>query len=247
MQSLGRIKPGWYVLVALLIYSIIMTSLYIQSQRSQRILAAIESEVNPSSEPTINLNLRSPQGLWFPIPGASLPQDRSYLPGAARSYRRGINQGFDFYGNDAGIPISYGQPVIASADGIISRADTVYEELDNAAWQALLSKVADRGASEEDLNLLRGRQVWLELNDGRILRYAHLSAIHPAIIEDAFVYRGQVIAYVGNSGTDDGVAGSTRGARLHFEIWQADGTYFGQNLDSEAAVRSTADALFVGP
>ncbi len=245
MQSVSRIKPGWYLLIALLIYSIVITVFYLRAQRNQRVLSTIET--TQEIEPTVNLNLRSPQGLWYPIPGANLPEDRSYLPGAPRVYRRGENQGFDFYGNDAGIPIAYGQPVIASADGIISRVDNVYQELDDPSWQALLAKVADRGASTEDLNLLRGRQIWLELNDGRVLRYAHLSDVHPSIVEGAFVYRGQVLGYVGNSGTDDGVAGTTRGARLHFEIWQTDGTYFGQNLDSEAAIRSAADALFVGP
>jgi len=134
-----------------------------------------------------------------------------------------------------------------SADGIVKRVDTVYQEMADSDWQALLAKVAERGATEEELNLLRGRQIWIELNDGRMLRYAHLSDVHPSVELNNFVYRGQVIAFVGNSGTDDGIAGSQRGARLHFEIWQKDGSFFGQNLGPEAAVRSAAESLFVGP
>lgn len=247
VTTLRNIKPGWYLLLALFLYSVIITVVYSRAQRNYAILSAAQAQT--SLETAVTLDVRSPQGpgLWFPIPGAQLPEDPSYLPGAARLYRRGENQGFDFYGNDAGIPIAYGQPVIAAADGNVKRADILFEELDTAEWQALLSKVADQGATEEELNLLRGRQIWIELNDGRTLRYAHLSAIHPLVELNEFVYRGQVIGYVGNSGTDDGIAGTQRGARLHFEVWQNDGSFFGQNLGPEAAVRSAAESLFNGP
>ena len=242
MNLLRQIKPGWYLLLALFIYSIWLSFAYFGLRRTAQIVAAQPTVVEPAP---ISQSL-APEGLWFPIPGASLPEDDSYLPGSPRTYRRGENQGFDFYGNDAGIPIVYGQAVIASSDATVIRADTVYSELSQPDWQALLTKVASEGANDTDLNLLRGRQVWLELDDKTILRYAHLSTIHPSIEVGTKVYRGQVIAFVGNSGTDDGVAGSNRGARLHFEIWRNDGQYLGQGL-SAAAVRDMAQSLFVGP
>ncbi len=59
------------------------------------------------------------------------------------------------------------------------------------------------------------------------------------------VYRGQVIAAAGNSGTDDGVRGGDGGVRVHFEIWAGD-AFFGQGLEP-AEVRAEAAARFVGP
>lgn len=242
MNGIKHIKPGWYVLIALLVYSIVISSALVTSRRTIRTLQ--DTAVSPVQQAPSSVAANS--GLWFPIPGAKLPEDNSYLPGSPRVYRRGENQGFDFYGNDAGIPIVFGQAVIASADATVIRADTLYSELSQEAWRDLLTKVSAQGANETDLNLLRGRQVWLKLDDDRILRYAHLSAIHPSIAVGTRVYRGQVIAYVGNSGTDDGVEGTPRGARLHFEIWLPNEQYFGQDMTT-AAVRDAAKSLFVGP
>lgn len=245
-----KIKPGWYVLIVLLIYSVIMTvafqqrsSTLTQLRRNASMLAATTGEGNVSDNPAPAPN--APAGLWFPVVGASVPRSEAYLPGAPRVYRNGVNQGFDFYSNDAGIPIPYGTPVIASAGGVISRADNNYSELDQAAWDALLEEVEVNGATEEQLDRLRGRQIWLTTDDGRTLRYAHLSRIRPGIEEGQRVYRGQVIGFVGNSGTDDGVRGTSGGARLHFEIWQ-DEQFFGQEMDSEE-LRVRAASLFVGP
>lgn len=245
-----KIKPGWYVLIVLLVYSVIMTvafqqrsSTLTQLRRNASMLAATTGEGNVSENPAPTAN--APAGLWFPVIGASVPRSEAYLPGAPRVYRNGVNQGFDFYSNDAGIPIPYGTPVVAAAGGVISRADNSYSELDQAAWDALLEEVEVNGATEEQLDRLRGRQIWLTTDDGRTLRYAHLSRIRPGIEEGQRVYRGQVIGFVGNSGTDDGVRGTSGGARLHFEIWQEE-QFFGEEMNSEE-LRVRAASLFVGP
>ena len=244
-----RIKPGWYLLVILLLYSILTTTLLTRSNRllrEARTLPAETPQVEVIPGPNESESETAPEGLWFPIAGAELPQDASFLPNARRAYRQGVSQGFDFYGEDAGIPISYGTPVIAAADAAVTRVDTEYRELEPEAWRTLLAEVAQSGAEEEQLDTLRGRQVWLRTDDDVTLRYAHLARIAEGLSVGDRVYRGQVVGYVGNSGTDDGVAGNTRGARLHFEVWQPDGTFVGDGLDEEA-VRAEAASLFVGP
>ena len=240
-----KIKPGWYLLALLFLYSLIITTALVRGNRQLRALQRAEVIEPAESEPA-EFEPPPPQSLWFPVPGASVPQDAAYLPGAPRVYRRGVNQGFDFYSEDAGVPISYGTPVVAAVDATVTRVDTDYEELGNAAWQDLLSEVSQNRADEAQLDRLRGRQLWLSTPSGRILRYGHLSSIRPGLAVGQEVYRGQVVGFVGNSGTDDGVAGTKRGARLHFEVWEPDGTFFGQDLD-EAGLRQAASSLFEGP
>ncbi len=167
------------------------------------------------------------------------------MPGAPRSYRGGVSQGFDFADADAGVPIAYGAAVVAAAAGQVVRADTAYVELDADAWQSLLTRVGESGADAGQLDQLRGRQVWIRTSDGRGLRYGFLAGVRDGLGVGSTVYRGQVIGYVGNSGTGDGVAGTTRNPRLHFEIWQGD-AFFGQELASQD-VRARAAELFVGP
>src|SRR5690606_38761500 len=185
------------------------------------------------------------EGLWYPIPGARLPRTDSNLPGAPRAYRDGVSQGIDFHDGDVGVPVPYGAAVIAAADAQVIRADTAYVEMAPGVWDILMQDVAD-GASEEELDKLRGRQVWLRTPSGTVLRYGHLSGLASGIAVGRNVYRGQVIGYVGNSGTDDGVAGNRDSARLRFEIWEDDDSFFGEGEDAQG-VRLAAASLFVGP
>lgn len=184
-------------------------------------------------------------GLWYPIPGARLPNSDNNLPGAPRAYRAGVSQGLDFHDGDVDVPVPYGAAVIASAAAQVIRADSSYVEMESGVWELLLDDVAD-GATEEELDKLRGRQVWLQTPAGVVLRYGHLESLANGVAVGRNVYRGQVIGYVGNSGTDDGVAGNRDGARLRFEIWEEDGDFFGEGADA-AEVRLAAASLFVGP
>jgi murein DD-endopeptidase MepM/ murein hydrolase activator NlpD len=240
-----RIKPGWYLLVLLLLYALAMTVAFTRANSALRELQAeliLEPESLEEGAPTVE----APPGLWFPIAGASVPGNPAYLPGAPRTYRRGVSEGFTFYDQDAGVPIPYGTPVLASHDAVVVRADHAYRELTPEAWEALIAEVGESGADEAQLDLLRGRQLWLELPDGRVLRYGHLAAIAQELTVGSSVYRGQVVGYVGNSGTEGGVRGTDRGARLHFEVRLPDGRFWGEGLDA-AAVAHEAASLFVGP
>lgn len=240
-----RLKPGWYLLAALLIYAVVISVVLARSNGALRetraALDAAESAPTPPPEPAV---IVPEEGLWFPIPGATLPEDDAHLPGAVRAYRSGVSEGFDFYDGGAGVPIGYGTPVIAAASGTVERVDGRYTELGSDAWRALLEAVAE-GASEEQLDQLRGRQVWIRADDGTLLRYAHLSDVRRNLSAGQRVVRGQVVGFVGNSGTDDGVAGTTRGARLHFEVWRDD-AFFGDGLAAEE-LRAAAASLFTGP
>jgi len=244
MHAASRsLKPGWIVLVVVTVYAVVMTAVARDARAEIRELrlAATESEASAAArtEPP-----RAPPGVWFPVPGASLPSDDAHLPGAPRPYRNGVSEGFDFRAGDAGVPIVIDTPVVAAAAGTVTRSDRAYTEPDEAEWDDLLGEVAD-GADASELDRLRGRQLWIEGDDGRSYRYAHLESIDTELGVGDRVYRGQVVAAAGNSGTDAGVRGRTDGVRLHFEIWE-DGVYFGAGLEP-AAVRANAAALFVGP
>ncbi len=260
MSRLSRIRPGWYLLLALALYALVTTVLLSSSRaeigRLRAHPAAAAAAPAPVAAPASTASTArsssgpsggatAPAGLWFPLPGAGVPKDANDLPGAQRPYRHGVSQGFDFVDGDAGIPIAYGQPVIAAAGGEIVRADTNYVEMTQEEWKQLLAQVGSGGADASQLDKLRGRQVWERLPDGRVLRYGFLSGVRDGITTGIRVYRGEVIGYVGNSGTGDGVAGTSLHPRLHFEIWQGD-QFFGEGLKPDE-VRMQAASLFVGP
>lgn len=255
MSALRRVRPGWWVLLAVILYGVIVTVMLRRSQLEVREMRLAQAGASATAE-TAAPQPAAPaapaargatpaDGLWFPIPGAHLPQDDANLPGAARDYRNGVSQGFDFYDGDSGIPVAFGTPVVAAAAGEVVRADTAYVEMDEPTWTQLLAAVASDGADAEQLDKLRGRQVWIRTTDGRVLRYGFLSGIREGVVEGRSVYRGEVVGFVGNSGTGDGVAGSTRNPRLHFEVWQGD-TFFGEGLTPEE-VRLQGSSLFSGP
>lgn len=259
-----KVRPGWYVLAAVTLYAVVVTVLLATrepaagspgSSTSGVENSAVEqatdgappgsSEAGDGSGQARAATSAGLPDLWYPIPGVRLPRTDSNLPGAARAYRAGVSQGFDFQDGDVGVPVPYGAAVIAAADAQVVRADNAYVEMDEGVWQLLLEDVAD-GAGPEELDELRGRQVWLRTAGGTVLRYGHLAGLASGLSVGQSVYRGQVIGYVGNSGTDDGVAGNREGARLRFEIWEDEDTFFGEGFSAQE-VRLAAASLFVGP
>lgn len=278
----SRLRPGWYLLAALLVYAFFATLQWRATAAELREVRMQEAGaeatlLGPGGDPAEALDeaalpglpassaatpaaaAREPAaeatasasganasgGLWFPIAGARLPDEDDHLPGAPRPYRAGVAEGFSFWEASNNVPIAYGTAVVAAAAGEVIRADHGYVELEAASWQSLLARVSD-GASDEDLDRLRGRQVWLRLDDGRVLRYGHLASVRSGLVVGQRVSRGWVIGRVGNSGTPDAVAGRTTNARLHFEVRADDDEYFGDGLSPDE-VRLAATSLFTGP
>ena len=220
--SWGRIKPGWYLAGLLGLYALFMTVQYLSVANTlgatQEKLSLLEKQIKAE-------NAR----LTIPLQGAHLPDNDNNLPSAPREYRKGVSQGFVFTGVDAGISVTYGMPVVAASDGEVIKLDVNFKEMTQPEYNKLLESIKN-GASENDLTKLRGRQIWIKHSDGTITRYCHLSKINESISFAAPIKRGQVIGFVGNSGTLEGIRGSRGNARLLFEVWSSDGHFFGENL-----------------
>ncbi len=168
------------------------------------------------------------RGFAMPIAGAKVPDNPRLWPGAKREYRHGVHQGVDFY-------VPYGTPVLAAKSGRVIRAEVCYVEMTPRFRDQLLAATRELGKTPRDiLDLMYGRQVILDhgIVDGHrvITRYAHLSQIHPAVKVGALVRQGQIIGFVGNSGTSSGARGTRDDAHLHFEIWVND-RYLGEGME----------------
>jgi hypothetical protein len=151
-------------------------------------------------------------GFRMPIVGSKLPDLQTLLPGAPRAYRNGVHQGFDFMPGHVGVPTGYSAPAVAAKDGVILRADIDYTELTPAEYQTAIATAQGAGTTPPDvLDQLRGRQVWINHGAGVISRYAHLSGVAAGIVAGHRVAAGDIIGFVGNSGTEAATQGSRNG------------------------------------
>lgn len=249
-SSFATLKPGWLILIGLLaLYALWATFALIGARRelasgvkpgSTRPAVASSKSTNTGTSTGTRTTAVAQAFIW-PIEGARLPRSVSNIPGANRSYRSGKSQGFTFTGGDSGVKVRYGSPVRAAADGQVIRSDLSYNESSEATYRKLLRDVR-QGASKTQLDALRGRQVFIKHSDGRITRYGHLSKIAPDLGLGS-VKRGQIIGYVGNSGTLEGARGTRLNSRLQFEIWLSDNRFLGQNMTG-AQVRAAANGVF---
>lgn len=222
------IKPGWIVL-ALVTLVALWQSTQLSSTRRQ--VVGLQSEIAKLRQDL----QKGPEGLGLPLPGACLPKTDGNLPGAPREYRKGTNPGFVFTGDDACVPVRFGMGVVAAAGGEVVKAETDYKEMTRSEFNALIRVVAN-GASPEQMDKLRGREVWIRHPDGFTTVYAHLSGIAPGLKPGSKVLKGQWIGRVGNSGTETALRGTSEGARLLFELWDGEpdkDKYFGQGLAPE--------------
>lgn len=235
------IKPGWIVLALVTLLALWQS---VQLSGARRQIAVLQSEISQLKE---RLE-QGPGGFMLPLPGACLPKTDGNLPGAPREYRKGTSPGFVFTGDDACIPVRYGMGVVAAAGGEVIKAETSYKEMSPAEFEALVRAVAN-GAGPEQMDKLRGREVWIRHPGGFTTVYAHLSEIAPGLKVGSRVQKGQWIGRVGNSGTEAALRGNREGARLLFELWDGEpdrDRYFGQGLTPEA-LRARARLEFALP
>jgi len=164
-----------------------------------------------------------------PIEGTMISDLAFRLPGAPRSYRYGVHEGIDFYWA-AGEMVTDTTPVLSVADGKVVRADTDYEPPTLQAIEAMLAHAEEVYHTPEDvLDVLRGRQVWIEHESGLVSRYCHLSAVAEDLEAGDRVEQGQMIGYVGNSGTPASYYDPGQEMHLHLEIRIGEG-YLGRYL-----------------
>jgi len=175
--------------------------------------------------------------LESPIPGAKISTRDSHLPGAPRPYRSGTHEGLDYYNGYCGVEIYFGAPVYTAAEGTVVRVDHDYQELTREKREKILRHVKSLGYTpEKELDILRGRQVWILHRERVLTCYAHLDEVNEAFAVGDKVSRGDVLGTIGNSATSADVDGTQEDAHLHFEIW-VDGHYLGEGLSPEKVRR----------
>ena len=205
-------------------------------------------QVSPTPQPTPATTSDSdnnPIGLHLsmPIAGACLTTDDDQMPNAPRHYRSGIHEGVDFFTGYACVDVVKDTPALAAADGVVIRADREYRPLTQAEIDDLEAKSNAQGFTDPGtLDKFRGRQVWIDHGNGIVTRYCHLDGIPRDIGVGSQVRRGDVVGYVGDSGTVESVSQPGYELHLHFEVRVGD-SYLGAGLDP-FATRAVYKAVF---
>jgi murein DD-endopeptidase MepM/ murein hydrolase activator NlpD len=180
--------------------------------------------------------------LALPIEGTLLSNLSFRLPGAPRSYRYGVHEGIDFYWA-AGEPVTATTAVLSVAAGEIVRIDADYSPPGVEELEAMLAYAAEVYHTPADvLDVLRGRQVWIDHGGGLVSRYCHLSAVAEDLAVGDQVEQGQRIGFVGNSGTPASYYGQGLEMHLHLEIRIGEG-YLGQYLRPAEVKRWLSEAF----
>lgn len=177
-------------------------------------------------------------GFHMPIAGACLPKSNNLMPNAPREYRKGIHEGIDFYNSDSCTFVSKGTHALAARAGRVVRADLSYVDVTKKQVDAYLANPN----TESSLDQFRGRQVWIDHGGGIVTRYCHLSGIAAGLKVGADVTAGQLVGYVGESGTPSSVTNPGHEYHLHFELRVGD-SYLGSK-QTPAQVRALYTAAF---
>ena len=176
-------------------------------------------------------------GLIMPIAGMRLPRHPGVYPGARRLYRYGVHAGVDFF-NDPGakVRIQMGTPARAADAGKIVRVDSNFVDMNAQQFSKVMKDcLRAHQTSEHNEDLLRGCQVWIDHGNGLVTRYAHLDRVKPNLKINQFVKQGEVVGYIGVSGTGQNLPGRAKYPHLHFEI-RLDGHYLGYGLTPQETI-----------
>ena len=184
-------------------------------------------------------------GFSYPIAGACLPSSDNLMPNAPREYRSGIHEGVDFYTGYNCVDVSLNTAVLAVKAGTVTRADNDFVEMTLDELNAILARTQAQGYTDDAaLDKFRGRQVWIDHGNGIVTRYAHLAGIADNFVAGARVRAGDVVGFVGDSGTPEAVTDPGLEIHLHWEI-RVDDSFLGANLPA-AEVRALYERLFSG-
>jgi murein DD-endopeptidase MepM/ murein hydrolase activator NlpD len=193
---------------------------------------------NGGPAPTIEPVSSTLSGFIFPIQGGCLPTGDQLMPNAPREYRQGTHEGVDFYNVDNCTDIGLGTPIVAAKSGVVIRADLGYVDLTLERYQELAANLT----SPESLDAFRGRQVWIDHGNGIVTRYCHLSGIADGVMQGTVLNTGDLVAFVGESGTPESINNPGSQYHLHFEVRVSD-SYLGAGLPPEE-VRALYVELF---
>jgi len=198
--------------------------------------------VAPVADRQAETGAPSSTAFTFPIAGGHLPDERELMPGAPRDYRGGVHEGVDLYTRLGNSPVPCNEPVLNAAEGWVVRADTKWTTMTEGEYNSITKRLKEE-YNKDLLDRLRGRQVWVRMADGTILRYCHLFSIANGITPGIRVNPGVVLGAVGNSGTADGAKVTAKNCHLHLEIWTPDGKFLGEGL-SYQETRAAWNAAF---
>ena len=200
---------------------------------------------DPMTEPTIAIDNPAGTGWLIPVVGACIPTEDDQMPNAPREYRAGVHEGVDFFTDFSCVDIELGTPALASKAGRVVRVDRIYEPLTQSELDELLAKVVAQGFTDTaSLDRFRGRQVWVDHGDGLITRYSHLEGVPEDLLVGANVERGDVVGFIGDSGTLESVTDPGVENHLHFEL--RIGSSFLGDGDSPEVVRALYADVFFG-
>lgn len=169
--------------------------------------------------------------LQMPLHGSHLPRHPGVWAGARRLYRHGIHKGTDFFHDPGnGTIVAMGTPAYAAGPGKVIRADGNFRDMNASVYSRVIYEChSQHESSERNEDLLRGCQVWIDHGGGLITKYAHLDKIKPGLKSGMTVSSGDLVGFVGVSGTGENLPGRAKHPHLHFEVW-LDGNYVGHGL-----------------
>lgn len=158
------------------------------------------------------------QVLSSPLKGVKPDLYPSHLPGAKRIYRGGFHEGLDWYSYSTGAVINEQTPVYAMGEGTVVRVDHKYRGYESVQERERDLQVCQSYGKTPlyILDKLRGRQVWIQYENGVQARFAHLSNIASELQVGSKVDQDTLIGFVGNSGTSGEV--NKNGTEMHLHV-----------------------------